>query len=106
MRGSYVFTTVGDSDCWQGTLTAFEQLLLQPLPLNDVDLLRGRLLNASTKSRADSPSARSVVQMAFDTEIGIVLRRLVVIANEVFSSHICERRNYTDIDSDLKPYGL
>jgi hypothetical protein len=106
MAGTYSFTTVSDSDCWQGTLTPFEQLILQPLPLINADLLRGRLLNAATTSRAAVPSARSVVQMAFDTEIGVVLRRLVVLADEIFSSHVCERRNYVDIDSDIKPYAF
>jgi hypothetical protein len=106
MTGTFAFDTMGDGDCWAGSLTAFEATLNQTLPLRNLDLLRSRLLYASTTSKAPTVAARSVVQMAFDTEIGIVLDRLVVLAEEIFTSRVCERRKYIDIDADIQPFNF
>lgn len=102
--GLYSFDTLADEDCWHGALTAFESLLGQTLPLPQVDLLRTRVLYAATTTKEINASVRAVVQMAFETEIKVVLQRLTVIANEVFTSRVCERRRFIEIDSELKSF--
>lgn len=98
------FFTEIDADCWAGTLSPFEQRLLQSLPAYALEQLRTRFIHAVTDPREPAKAARSILQMAFETEIGTALTKLIVIAPDVQKSRICERRRYLEIDQDMRMF--
>jgi hypothetical protein len=104
MGFSFSFTVQADPACWTGLLSPFELRLLQPVPLYAVEQLRTRFLHAATTSGEPTKTARSVLQMAFDTEIGVTLSKLITIAPDVRASRVCERRRFLDIDTDMRMF--
>jgi hypothetical protein len=101
---SFSFTIQADPACWAGSLSAFELKLLRPLPLYAVEQLRTRFLHAVTSSGEPTKTARSVLQIAFDTEIGTTLAKLITVAPDVRTSRICERRRFLEIDTDMRMF--
>jgi hypothetical protein len=104
MTYTFTFTVIADPACWDGTLSAFEEKLIRPLPVYALEQLRARFHHAVTTTRVPKKGARSVLQLAFDTELGAVLAKAIVLAPDVRSSKVCERRRYLDIDTDMQRY--
>lgn len=104
MTYTFTFTVIADPTCWDGSLSAFEEKLIRPLPVYALEQLRARFHHAVTTTRVPKKGARTVLQLAFDTELGAVLAKAIVLAPDVRSSKICERRRYLDIDTDMQRY--
>lgn len=104
MGFSFSFTIQADPECWDGSLSLFELRLQQQLPLYALEQLRTRFLHVVTTTGEPTKTARSVLQMAFETEIGATLTKLIVVAPDVFTSRICERRRYLEIDADMRMF--
>lgn len=104
--GSYTFTYTiqANPDSWEGSLSPFELKLLQPLPLYAVEQLRTRFLHVVTSSREPTKNARAILQMAFDTEVGTTLAKLITLAPDVRSSRVFERRRFLEIDADMRMF--
>lgn len=88
--------------CWTGTLSAFEEKLLQALPSYGLDSLRLRLLFAIVDDHALDKGARAMLQMAFETELRTPLARLITLPAGVTESNVCQRRRFLDIDRDMQ----
>lgn len=101
---TFTYTIQANPACWEGSLSPFESKLLQPLPLYAVEQLRTRFLHAVTTSREPTKNARAILQMAFDTEIGTPLAKLITVAPDVRASRVCERRRFLDIDTDMRMF--
>jgi len=93
-----------DLVCWTGTLSTFEQRLMRPLPMYALEQLRVRFLHVVTTSKEQAKVARSVLQMAFDTEIGATLAKLITVAPDALTSRVCERRRFLEIDADMQAF--
>lgn len=93
------------TSCWQGPSSAFELRLLQPLPDYALDQFRQRLLYTVVAAPyRPAAAARTVLQMAFETEIGVVLRKLLVLPADVLASNVCERQRYITVDRTLQAH--
>ena len=87
--------------CWYGPASAFEQTVLTPLPTYALEQLRQRFLYTLTTSHAPITSARVLLQMALETEIGTILIKTVPFPPNVEEVVVCERRHYIDVDADM-----
>lgn len=101
--------TFGDDEdtrgCWDPSLAPpipFEQRLLVALPAPSLDLLRLHLLQAATETRDPVKGARTVVQLAFETELRVYLNEVIVVPEAVLDARVCERRRYLEIDGDMR----
>jgi hypothetical protein len=106
VSASYYYDVLADPDCWEGALTSFEMLLCKPLPGPNADAFRLRFLHTLTSTRATNEAARVLVQMSCDTEIGVITQKLITFADSIFTSQVCSRRKYIDIDADMQQYGF
>lgn len=88
--------------CWLGPSSAFEIRLLQPLPTYAIEQLRQRFLYTLTTTRDPVKSARVLMQMAFETEVGTILFKQLTPPANLETSVVCERRHYIDVDSDVR----
>lgn len=88
--------------CWSGPSTAFETKLLQPLGNYALEQLRQRFLFSLTAPADMTKSARVAFQMAFETEIGAVLAKMIPLPASVMGSNVCERRRFGDVDKDMR----
>lgn len=88
--------------CWAGPPTEFELRLLSPQPTYALEQLRQRFLYALTTIPDPVKAARVLLQMAFETEIGSVLTKLIPVPPSVPESTICERRRFLPIDRDMQ----
>jgi hypothetical protein len=104
MGFSFSFTIQADPACWSGDLSPFELRLLRPLPMYALEQLRTRFLHVVTTTHEPVKSARATLQMAYDTEIGATLTKLITVAPDVFSSRVCERRRFLEIDADMRVF--
>jgi len=91
--------------CWYGPSSALELQTLQPIPTYALEQLRQRLLFALTTSRSPTTSARVLLQMVTETEIGVALQKIVAFPPDVASVVVCERRRYVDVDFDMRLQG-
>lgn len=98
--------SVVDSEECQITLSAFEERMLQPQPLYALDMLRQRLLYTMVTDHFRTRAVRVLVQTVLDTELKILLTKLVTIAPGVAESHVCLRRHYNEIDADMQLYSF
>lgn len=103
---AYMYTTTVDTACWAGTLSTFELRLLKPLPKYALEQLRVRFLASITTTGEPTKAARAALQMAFETELGSVLAKLITLAPDVLSSKICERRTHLQVDTDMAKYSF
>lgn len=92
--------------CWDGMLTPLEQKILRPLPIYALEQLRVRFLQALTTTRDMKKSARALAQLAYETEIGAAIVKVVPVAPEVGTSVVCERRRYLEIDADMQLFSF
>lgn len=102
----FFFDVEANPACWDGALTFFELKLLEPLPFYALEQLRVRFLHALTTTKDPRHSARALAQMAFETEIGAAIKKMVSLLPEVQTSVVCDRRRYLEIDADLSTYGF
>ncbi len=95
-------TATDANGCWIGLPSPFEMKLLAPCPTYALEQLRQRFLFAVTTTHDLVQSARAVLQMAFETEVGTILVKQVTLASDVMSSVVCVRRHYIDVDQDMR----
>ena len=95
-----------DQTCWAGASSVFELKLQQPLPSYALEQLRTRFMHAVTTTHAPVASARAVFQMAYETEIGTALIKVVDIPQDAQVAVVCERRSYIDIDADMQQFSF
>ena len=88
--------------CWAGPSSPFESRMLQPLPTYALEQLRQRFYYTTTSPFTMMKGARVTLQMAFETEIGSVLTKLIPLAAGIPESVVCERRHFIDIDRDMQ----
>jgi hypothetical protein len=98
--------SVVDSEECQITLSAFEERLLEPQPVYALDMLRQRLLFAMVTDHFRVRSARVMLQTVLETELRVLLTKLVTIAPDVEESHVCLRRHYIEIDLDMQKFAF
>ena len=91
--------------CWAGASSSLELQLLQPMPDYALEQLRQRFLFSLTTNHAPTVSARALLQMAFETEIGTILVKLITLPADAMGSNVCQRRLFIDIDSDMQLQG-
>lgn len=103
---SFSFDVEQNPVCWTGALTSFENKLLMPLPSYALDQLRVRFMHTLTTTHEAKKNARALAQMAFETEIGAAIGKVVLLEPEVRSSVVCERRRYLDVDADMKLFSF
>lgn len=99
--GGYPVSTTSTA-CWTGDLSAFEEKLLLPLQDYALEQLRGRFMATVTTGGIPERAARAVLQMAMETELRLVLAKMVEVAPDVAESNVCERRRYLNIDIDMR----
>ena len=92
--------------CWIGAPSAFEEKLLASLPLFPLEQLRRRFIYAATNTHEPVQSARAILQMAFDTEIGVSLEKVISFPPDALTSNVCPRRRFLEIDADLQQFSF
>ena len=102
----FSFSIQSNPACWSGALSPFELKLLEPLPSYPLEQLRQRFLYAVTGSYDTVMSARAAAQMAFETEIGAALAKLIELPPEVATSRVCPRRTFLAIDADMQRFSF
>lgn len=88
--------------CWNGPASPFETRLLKPLPTYAIEQLRQRFLFTLTTTHDQVKSARVLMQMAFETEVGAILVKQLTPPAGLETSVVCERRHYLDVDKDIR----
>lgn len=88
--------------CWSGPSSPFELRLMETLPTYALEQLRQRFLYSLTSPFDQTKSTRVLFQMAFETEIGVVLRKMIPLPASVPESTVCERRHFIDIDQSMQ----
>jgi hypothetical protein len=89
--------------CWDGSSpSAFEVRLLKPFDDYVLEQFRLRFLFSLTSPSSGVKSARVLMQMAFETEIGTVLGKMIPLPVSVPETTVCERRRFNDIDKDMQ----
>lgn len=88
--------------CWTGPSSAFELKLQSPLSAYALEQLRQRFLFALTTDHSGVKSARVLLQMAFETEVGIILVKQLTPPTGLQTADVCERRRYIDVDQDVR----
>lgn len=106
VSAQFLFDIEPNPVCWTGLPSHFELRLLQPLPIYALEQLRQRFLYAVTTGHNPIRSARAVAQMAFETEIGTAIAKLVQLPPDVFTSLVCDRRRYIEIDNDMAAFSF
>lgn len=103
---SFSFAVGGNPACWAGSLSRFELKLLHRFPVYALEQLRTRFLYAVTTTHDSLVGARAIAQMAFETEIGTAIAKVVSLPPDVFTSNLCERRTYLEIDADMELFNF
>jgi hypothetical protein len=80
--------------------------LLAPLPVYALEQLRSRFLNAVTTTHDPVAAALRTVQMAFETEIGVALAKVVSVLDSDKEVVVAVARRYLEIDADLRAYSF
>lgn len=88
--------------CWNGPSSPFEARLLQPFANYALEQLRLRFMFSLTAPADQTKAARVLMQMAFETEIGAVLVKMIELPAGVLESTVCERRRFGDVDRDMQ----
>ena len=91
--------------CWAGPPSPFEVQMALPLPTYALEQLRQRFFFTVVAPPTVTKGARVALQMAFETEIGSVLTKMLTLAADVEASVVCERRHFIDIDKDIQSQG-
>lgn len=102
----YDFIVEDNPACWAGLLSHFELKLLRTLPIYALEQLRARFLHTVTTSSDSRQAARRVFQMAFETEIGVAIAKIVSILPDQRDALVCPARRYLEIDGDMAPFSF
>ena len=94
--------TVDENGCWIGLPSNFELRLTEPFQTYALEQLRSRFLYVLTTNHEEKKSARVCLQMAYETEIGTILVKLMTTPADLFKYKVCERRRYIEIDRDMQ----
>lgn len=95
---------VSPNTCWEGALSTFEEKLLVPLQDYALEQLRARLMTLVVAPALPVKAARTVFQMALETEMRAVLTKLIEVDPDVATSNVCERRRYLQVDIDMRAH--
>jgi hypothetical protein len=92
-----------DADgCWIGQPTALEVQILTALSDPNLERLRQVMLNKTVTGNDPTKGARVILQMAYETEIGVILQKLAQPSPSPLESKVCQRRHFLDVDADLR----
>jgi hypothetical protein len=80
--------------------------LLQPLPLYAVEQLRSRFLHVVATTHDPVAAALRTVQMAFETEIGVALAKVVSVLDSDRQVVVPIARRYLEIDGDMRAFSF
>lgn len=83
-------------------MTALEVALERPLALYGIEQLRTRFLFSVVDSRSVKEGTVVSAQMAFETEIGVILVKMTVPSPSVPGTVVTSRRRFLDVDLDLR----
>ncbi len=83
-------------------MTALEVILERPLIPYGIEQLRTRFLFSVVDSRSTREGAVVTAQMAFETEIGVILVKVTTPSPSVPGTVVASRRRFLDIDLDLR----
>jgi hypothetical protein len=103
---NYDFTIEANPACWTGPPSHFELKLLQTLPIYALEELRARFVQSVTTTQNPTQAARRVFQMAFETEIGAAIAKVIDILPDQASALVCPARRYLEIDADMAPFSF
>src|ERR1051325_2772145 len=92
---------VDANGCWIGASSEFELRLMQPFDTYALEQLRLRFMFTLTTNHDPVKSARVLLQMAFETEAGVILVKQLDKPPGLYTYKVCERRRYIDVDQDM-----
>lgn len=90
------------SRCWAGTPSALELRLVRPFSDYALEQLRARFLGFVIGEGTPDKAARTVLQMATETELWGVLAKVAALPPDLATSYVCERRRYLHVDIDMR----
>jgi hypothetical protein len=79
-----------------------EVALGRPLAPYGIEQLRTRFLFSVVGSRSAAEGAVVAAQMAFETEIGVILTKMTAPSPSVPGTVVASRRRFLDVDLDLR----
>lgn len=83
-------------------MTVLEAALGVPLAPYGIEQLRARFLFSVVDNRSSVDGALVAAQMAFETEIGVILTKMIAPSPSVPSTVVASRRRFLDVDKDLR----
>lgn len=83
-------------------MIALEAALARPLAPYGIEQLRARFLFSVVDSRSAAEGALVAAQMAFETEIGVILTKMIAPSPSVPGTVVESRRRFLDVDRDLR----
>ena len=83
-------------------MIALEIALARPLALYGIEQLRTRFLFSVVGNRSLLEGALVAAQMALETEIGVMLTKVITPSPSVPGSIVTSRRRFLDVDKDLR----
>lgn len=83
-------------------MISLESALAQPLVPYSIEQLRARFLFSVVSNRDPADAVIVVAQMAFDTEIGVILTKVITPSPSVPGTVVTSRRRFLDVDKDLR----
>ena len=83
-------------------MIALEIALGRPLAPYGIEQLRTRFLFSVVDSRSAVEGAVVAAQMAFETEIGVILTKMTAPSPSVPGTVVASRRRFLDVDLDLR----
>ncbi len=75
---------------------------MRPLAPYGIEQLRTRFLFSVVNSRSITEGAVVAAQMAFETEIGVILVKMITPSPSIPGTIVASRRRFLDIDQDLR----
>lgn len=83
-------------------MIALETALARILGLYGIEQLRTRFLFSVVDSRSVADGVLVAAQMAVETEIGVVLTKVIMPSPSVPGAVVASRRRFLDVDKDLR----
>jgi hypothetical protein len=85
-------------------VTALETQLASPLAPYALEQLRSRFLFFVVDTHDPAQGAFVAAQMAFETEIGAILTKIISASLSVAGTKVPSRRRFLDVDKDIRGY--
>lgn len=89
---------------WNNTLTAREEQVLQAIPSYAFEQFRQRLLTLVTSDKDPRAAARALYQMAYETDVSVILKTVAPLAAGVAETYLPTRQSYLQIDQAMAPF--